>query len=165
MSASLPLFLPPRFHIFIRPFATAYPFPSQRSLCKILSSERCVRFRVRVRIPVCVSPGQVNDPCAWREGSGGGGRKSGKGVNEGRDGETRSSRYCALPVNALLSLCAMRRKKKRKKRVRARALHHSWCVTCVRGIALVAGCIIQWYIRFCRTEESGMTLPCADTIG
>lgn len=59
--------LPPScFHIFIRPFATAYPFPSQRSLCKVLSSERCVRFRVRVRIPVCVSPGQVNDLCARR---------------------------------------------------------------------------------------------------
>lgn len=62
-SLSLSFSLPPsHFHIFIRPFATAYPFPSQRSLCKILSSERCVRFRVRVRTPVCVSPGQVNDP-------------------------------------------------------------------------------------------------------
>lgn len=44
--------------------------------------------------------------------------------------------------------------------MRARALRRSWCVTCVHGIALIAGCIIQWYIRFCRPEESDTTLPC-----
>lgn len=135
-------FLPPlshfSFHIFIQPFTTAYPFPSQRSLCKILSSERRVRFRVRVRTSVCVSPGQVNDPCARRAGSGGGGLKSGKGANEGRDGETRSSRYCALPVNTLLSLCAMRRKKKKRKKTRARFVAVGASRACAESRSLLA---------------------------
>jgi len=115
---SLSPFLPPRFHIFIWSFTTAYPFPSQRSLCKILSSERCVRFRVRVRTPVCVSPGQVNDLCAWWEGSGGGRVEKGWWREGWRNAVLQI--LPTLPVNALLSLCAMRRKKKeRKKRARA----------------------------------------------
>lgn len=105
--------------------AVRHPFPSQRSLHrKILSSERCVRFRVRVRTRVCVSPGQVNDPRARRVGSGSGGMKSGKRANEGRDGKTWSSRYCALLVNALLSLYArdatLKKKEKMHERARAR---------------------------------------------
>lgn len=88
--------IPSRFHISIRSSAHRLSpfFFSSRKESSVKSSHLWTRFRVRVRTPVCVSPGQVNvlaTPGAKR-------RRRKKGGEQGRKGKRENARNTILQI-------------------------------------------------------------------